>query len=388
MAQTKDYYAVLGVSASATQDDIKKQYRRLAKQHHPDANANDPKAAEKFKEISEAYNVLGDVEKRKQYDDMRRLGAFGGFGSYGGTSRGGPRPGSARRAGSSGSPFENSGAAGGTRFEEFDVGGLGGLGDLFGSMFGGGRSTGRQRGPERGQSVETNLEIPFRIAVLGGKVPVELEVNEECAACSGSGAAPGAQIRQCQECGGRGTISFGQGGFAVTRPCPNCLGRGTVPSERCPNCKGAGEVRTRRKVMITVPTGVDTGSKIRLKGQGGKGANGGDPGDLVITFQVTPDRFYKREGNDLVAVVPLNIAQATLGSKIAVKTLEGKKVTLKIPPSTPSGKRFRVRGQGVSKAGEAAGDLIVEVTITVPEQLTEEQERMIREFADAGGMKY
>ncbi len=140
--------------------------------------------------------------------------------------------------------------------------------------------------------------------------------------------------------------------------------------------------------MITVPTGVDTGSKIRLKGQGGKGANGGEPGDLVITFQVTPDRFYKREGNDLIAVVPLNIAQATLGSKIAVKTLEGKKVTLKIPSGTPSGKRFRVRGQGVTKAGEAPGDLIVEVTITVPEQLTEEQERMIREFADAGGMKY
>jgi molecular chaperone DnaJ len=255
-------------------------------------------------------------------------------------------------------------------------------------MFGGGSSRSRQRGPERGQSVETTLQIPFRIAVLGGKVPVELEVNEECATCSGSGAAPGAQIRQCTECGGRGTISFGQGGFAVTRPCPNCLGRGTVPSERCPNCKGAGEVRTRRKVMITVPTGVDTGSKIRLKGQGGKGANGGDPGDLVITFQVTPDRFYKREGSDLVAVVPLNIAQATLGSKIAVKTLEGKKVTLKIPAGTPSGKRFRVRGQGVTKEGEAPGDLIVEVTITVPEQLTEEQERMIREFADAGGMKY
>ena len=386
MAQTKDYYAVLGVSASATQDEIKKQYRRLAKQHHPDANANDPKAAEKFKEISEAYNVLGDAEKRKQYDDMRRLGAFGGFG---GASRGGPRPGASRRPGSSGSPFENAGSAGGARFEEFDVGGLGGLGDLFGSMFGGGgRSSQRQRGPERGQSVETTLQIPFRIAVLGGKVPVELEVNEECATCSGSGAAPGAQIRQCAECGGRGTISFGQGGFAVTRPCPNCLGRGTVPSERCPTCKGAGEVRTRRKVMITVPTGVDTGSKIRLKGQGGKGAHGGDPGDLVITFQVTPDRFYKREGNDLIAVVPLNIAQATLGSKIAVKTLEGKKVTLKIPAGTPSGKRFRVRGQGVVKAGETTGDLIVEVTITVPEQLTEEQERMIREFADAGGMKY
>lgn len=386
MAQTKDYYAVLGVSASATQDEIKKQYRRLAKQHHPDANANDPKAAEKFKEISEAYNVLGDAEKRKQYDDMRRLGAFGGFG--GAPRGGGTRGGAYRRPGqSSGATYETS-SGGNFSFEEFDVGGLGGLGDLFGSMFGGGRAGARPRGPERGQSVETTLEIPFRTAVLGGKVPVELEVNEECATCRGSGAAPGAQIRQCQECNGRGTISFGQGGFAVTRPCPNCLGRGQVPSEKCPTCKGAGEVRTRRKVMITVPAGVDTGSKIRLKGQGGRGANGGEAGDLVITFQVTPDRFYRREGNDLIAPIPLNIAQATLGSRIAVKTLEGKRVSLKIPPGTPAGKRFRVRGQGVAKAGEAPGDLIVEVTITVPESLTEEQERMIKEFADAGGMKY
>ena len=385
MAQTKDYYAVLGVSASATQDDIKKQYRRLAKQHHPDANANDPKSAEKFKDISEAYNVLGDAEKRKQYDDMRRLGAFGG---YSGGARGPSRGGAYRRPGqtSGGSYDSTSGAT--FNFEEFDVGGLGGLGDLFGSMFGGGRSGNRARGAERGQTVETTLEIPFRVAALGGKVPVDLEVNEECATCHGNGAAPGATIRPCSECNGRGTISFGQGGFAVNRPCPNCLGRGQVPSERCPTCKGVGEVRTRRKVMITVPTGVDSGSKIRLKGQGGKGTNGGDAGDLVITFQVQADRFYKREGKDLIATVPLNIAQATLGSKIAVKTLEGKKVTLKIPPGTASGKRFRVRGQGVSKPGEAAGDLIVEVTITVPEALTEEQERMIREFADAGGMKY
>ena len=384
MAQTKDYYAVLGVSASATQDDIKKQYRRLAKQHHPDANPNDSKAADKFKEISEAYNVIGDAEKRKQYDDMRRLGAFGGYGS----ARSGASRGAYRRPGqtSGGSYDSTSGST--FNFEEFDVGGLGGLGDLFGSMFGGGRAGTRARGAERGQSVETTLEIPFRIAVLGGKVPVELEVNEECATCHGSGAAPGATIRQCSECNGRGTISFGQGGFAVTRPCPNCLGRGQVPNERCATCKGVGEVRTRRKVMISVPSGVDSGSKIRLKGQGGKGTNGGDAGDLVITFQVKPDHFYKREGNDLIATIPLNIAQATLGSKIAMKTLEGKKVTLKIPPGTPSGKRFRVRGQGVSKAAEGAGDLIVEVSITVPEALTEEQERMIREFADAGGMKY
>jgi molecular chaperone DnaJ len=375
MAQTKDYYAVLGVSASASQDEIKKQYRRLAAKFHPDKNPNDPAAADRFKDLSEAYTVLGDAEKRKQYDEMRRLGAFtGGFGG-------------ARRPGApAGAPGSGTGGSAGFRFEEFDIGGIGGLGDLFGSMFGGG-TRGRQRVPEAGQTVETTLEIDFRTAAQGGKVPIELEVNEECATCGGTGAAPGAKLETCAECHGRGVISFGQGGFAVNRPCPVCLGRGQVPSQRCPTCQGSGEVRTRKKVVITVPEGVDAGTKIRLRGQGGKGANGGPPGDLVINFQVRPDRFYRREGLDLVAPLPLNIAQATLGTKVAVRTLEGKKVTVKIPPGTASGKRFRVRGQGIRK-GESRGDLIVEVSISVPEKLTDEQERMMREFADAGGMKY
>src|SRR5919199_154079 len=221
MAQTKDFYAVLGVSASATQDEIKKQYRRLAKKYHPDANPNDAKAGERFKEISEAYNVLSDPEKRKQYDDMRRLGAFGGFGGGGGARAGGARS-----------------------------------------------------RTERGQTVEMTLEIPFRVAALGGKVPVQLEVNEECPTCHGTGGAPGATMRTCPECNGRGVVSFGQGGFAVTRPCPMCLGRGQIPSERCPTCNGAGEVRARRTVQITVPAGVDSGSKIRLTGQGGRGGGG------------------------------------------------------------------------------------------------------------------
>jgi len=389
MAQTKDYYAVLGVSSTASQDEIKKQYRRLAKKYHPDANADDSKAAERFKEIAEAYNVIGDEEKRKQYDDMRRLGAFGGGfgGGFGGTPRGGgARPGAGTAGGQAGGP------AGGTfRFEDFDVGGLGGLGDLFGTMFGGREARGGNArggfGPEQGQSIETTLEVPFRTAATGGKVPVELEVSEECDTCHGSGAAPGATIRTCPECNGRGTISFGQGGFAVNRPCPMCLGRGQVPTERCPTCNGSGEVRRRKRVLITVPAGVDTGSRIRLKGQGGKGPNGGPPGDLVITFHVQPDRFFKREGLDVVATVPINIAQATLGSKISVRTLEGKKVAVRIPPGTPAGKRFRVRGQGIKKDGQT-GDLIVEITITVPEKLNEEQERMMKEFAEAGGLKY
>jgi len=380
MAQTKDYYAVLGVASSATADEIKKAYRRLAKKYHPDANASDEKAAERFKEVSEAYNVLGDAEKRKQYDDMRRLGAFGGF--AGAARPGAGRPGAGAPGGAPG--------GGSFRFEDFDVGGLGGLGDIFGSMFGGtarGARGANARTAERGETLETTVEIPFRTAAVGGKVPVELEATEECSTCTGTGAAPGATIRTCPECSGRGTISFGQGGFAVNRPCPMCLGRGQIPSERCPTCKGIGEVRGRKRVVVTVPPGVDTGSRIRLKGQGAKGTNGGPPGDLLITFQVQPDRFYTREGLDLVATLPLNIAQATLGTKVSVRTLDGRKVAVRIPPGTSSGRRFRVRGQGIAKEGRT-GDLLVEVTISVPEKLSEEQERIMREFAAAGDLKY
>jgi molecular chaperone DnaJ len=380
MPPTKDFYSVLGVGSSASQDEIKKAYRKLAKKNHPDANASDPKAAERFKEISEANNVLGDPQKRKQYDEMRRLGAFdGGFGGFGGgrSSRG---AGSHRGAGDGAQTIN---------FQDFDIGGLGGLGDLFSSMFGGGetRQSTRQRGPEKGQTVEATLDIPFRTAARGGKVPIELEVSEECGTCHGTGAAPGASLRICPECNGRGVISFGQGGFAVNRPCPACLGRGQIPTQPCPTCRGTGEVRVKRKVLINVPPGVDTSSKIRLKGQGGKGAQNGPPGDLIITFNVLPDKFYRRDGLDVIATVPLNIAQATLGTKISVRTLDGRKVAIRIPPGTASGKRFRVRGQGIQK-GDKKGDLIVEVAIQVPEKLSEEQERMMKEFADSGGMKY
>jgi molecular chaperone DnaJ len=380
MAQ-QDYYAVLGVPASATQDEIKKQYRKLAAKHHPDKNPNDPKAADTFKGISEAYQTLGDAEKRKQYDEMRRLGAFGGFGG------GGARPG-AGRAGSYSYPPGAGGQSSNIRFEDLgDLGGLGGLGDIFSQMFGGGNARAggagaRARGPQRGQDIEATLEIPFRTAALGGKVPVELDVTEECPTCHGSGAAPGAKLVTCSECGGRGTISFGQGGFAVQRPCPVCLGRGQVPTERCPTCNGSGEVRTRKKVTITVPPGVDEGTRIRLKGQGARGPQAGPSGDLLITFHVKPDRFYRREGLDLIAPVKINIAQATLGSKISVKTLDGKKVTIKIPPGTTSGKRFRVPGQGIERDGKR-GDLIVEVEVTVPEKLTPEQEEAMKRFAEA-----
>ena len=299
---------------------------------------------------------------------MRQLGAFGGFG--------GARPGARPGAGA------GSGAAGGNfHFEDFDIGGLGGLGDIFSSMFG--SSTGqraRNRGPERGQDIEMQLAVPFRVAALGEKVPIELEVNEECPTCHGSGAAPGAKLQTCPECSGRGTISFGQGGFAVQRPCPMCLGRGQVPTERCPTCNGAGEVRTRKKVLITVPPGTDNGSRIRLKGQGGRGQHSRP----ALGHQTVAVR---REGLDVIAPVPINIAQATLGSRISVRTLDGKRVAIRIPPGTSNGKRFRVRGHGLEKDG-AKGDLIVQVDVQVPEKLTEDQEKAMKEFAEASGLKY
>ena len=370
MANAKDYYATLGVSASATADEVKKTYRRLAKQHHPDANASDPKSAERFKEISEAYGVLGDAEKRKQYDEMRRLGAYGGFNT---------RP-SAGRPSSPGAQNFNSSQS------FHDVGGIGGLGDLFSGIFGG-QARARPRQPERGDTLEKIIDVPFRVAATGGKVEMELEVNEECGTCRGNGAAPGATFRTCGECDGRGQVSFGQGGFAVNRPCPACMGRGQIPSERCPTCHGTGEVRTRKRVSVTVPAGAETGTKLRLKGQGPKGAAGGVAGDLLITFNVQNDKFYKRDGLDLVATVPINIAQATLGSRISIKTLDGKKVAVRIPAGTPSGKRFRITGQGVEKDGKR-GDLYVEIGISVPETLTEAQDKAMREFAEAGGLKF
>ncbi len=384
MANGKDFYAALGVASSATADEIKKQYRRLAKQHHPDSNQSDPKSAERFKEISEAYTVLGDATKRKEYDDMRSLGAFGGFAG----GRPSPQGSRSRPPG-----FGNAGPGqpGAGNFTDFDVGGIGGLGDLFSSMFGGqerARGTAnRGRSPERGQTIEKVVEVPFRVAATGGKVPIEIEVNEECGTCRGSGAAPGAMLKPCGECSGRGVISFGQGSFAVNRPCPVCMGRGQIPTTPCPTCNGSGESRSKRRVLVSVPPGAESGAKVRLKGHGGKGAQGGQAGHLVITFEVLPDRFYKREGLDLIATVPINIAQATLGSRIMVKTLDDKKVAIRIPAGTSAGKRFKITGQGIEKDGKK-GDLLVEVTIIVPETLSDAQEKAMREFAEAGGMKF
>lgn len=373
---TKDFYKILGVAENASAAEVKKAYRKLAKQYHPDANPSDAAAAERFKEISEAYSVLSDDEKRKQYDQMRKYGAFAGM-SGARSGRGGFTPGGAGAG--------TAGAAGGFSFE--DLGGLGGLGDLFSSIFDVGKRRTRAQGPQRGQTIEYAVEIPFELAARGGKLPITVPVTETCPTCHGSGSAPGTTPITCPECRGAGTVTFGQGGFAVTRPCPQCLGKGTVPTQPCPTCQGQGQLREQKQIQVTVPAGVDTGSKLRLTGQGEPGAGGGSRGDLILTFRVQPHRFFTREGLDLHCSVPINVAQATLGSRVRVRTVDGKHVVLRIPPGTQSGTRFRIKGQGVEKGG-TRGDQYVQVKITVPERLDEEEERLMRQFAEAAEMKF
>lgn len=359
MAAPKDYYRVLGVSETATVDEVKKAFRRLAKQYHPDRNPNNPQAAERFKEINEAHDVLSDPDKRKKYDQLRRYGAFAGPG---------------RGPGTSGGSYESSGID----FDVSDLGSFGGLGDLFSSIFGRRGGAGRMEEDE----IEAAVTIPFRVAALGGKVPVTLAMTEVCPSCSGSGAAPGATVSTCTECKGRGTISFGQGGFAVQRPCPVCRGKGKVPSKRCPTCNGSGEVTVEKRLVITVPPGTEDGTRLRLKGQGTKGK-----GDVVVVLQVEPDRFLRRQGLDVISTVPINLAQAMLGSKIKVRTIDGRRVVLKVPPGTQHGQKFRIAGQGIEKNGRR-GDQYVEVRVEIPEQLNPEAAAAVREFAEKAGLKY
>jgi molecular chaperone DnaJ len=366
--RAKDYYKTLGVAENASPDDIKKAYRTLAKQYHPDANPDNPGATERFKQISEAHRVLADPAQRKKYDQMRRFGGLGGFGA--------------------GAPGAGTGPAGARGFRFEDLSDIGGLGDIFSSIFEfGKRGAARKEGPTRGRNVEYLVEIPLKTAARGGKIRVTVPITEECAVCSGTGAAAGSRLNKCAECDGNGTVTFGQGSFAVSRPCPACMGRGEVPEEPCSACGGGGEVRTRKKISVNVPSGVEDGSKLRLSGQGERGPGGGPSGDLIIRFRVKEDRFFTREGLDLVCEVPINVAQAILGSRIRVRTIDEKKVVLKVPPGTQSGTTFRVRGHGVEK-GDTRGDQLVIAKVETPDHLSDEGRQAAERLASTEGLKY
>src|SRR5437588_5593901 len=355
----KDYYKVLGVPETATEKEIRRAYRKLAKEHHPDAQ---PGSEDRFKEISGAYDVLSDEAKRKEYDEVRRLGPMAG-GAFGGG--GGP-------AGSA---------------VTFTTDDLGDLGDLFGNLFGGGRGRGRSRagggpGPQRGADLEAELHLSFLDAVNGLTTTVNLTSEAPCHTCHGSGAAPGTSPVPCPECGGRGVLADNQGLFSFSRACPRCGGRGTVVESPCPTCRGTGLERRPRQVKVRIPAGVDDGQRIRLKGRGGAGRNGGPPGDLYVVVHVAPHELFNRKGRDLLLTVPVTFPEAALGAEIKVPTLDGGPVTLRIPAGTRSGRTFRVRGRVVPK-GKGVGDLLVTVEVAVPAKLSASERDAIEALAEA-----
>jgi molecular chaperone DnaJ len=357
----KDYYKVLGVSDTATQKEITKAYRKLARELHPDANPGDTSAEERFKEVSAAYDVVGDEAKRKEYDEVRKLGPMGGMGFPGGA--GGP------------------GGPGGTAYN-FDAGDLG---DLLGGLFGRGRrgpGGGRGAGPQRGSDLEAELHLPFREAVKGVTTSLHLTSDAPCSTCHGSGARPGSNPQVCPQCAGRGVLDENQGLFSFSTPCPNCAGRGSVVTDPCPTCSGSGIERRPREVKVRIPAGVNDGQRIRLKGRGGPGRNGGPPGDLFVHVHLEPDPVFGRDGNNLTITVPVTFAEAALGTKVKVPTLDGEQVNVKIPEGTPSGKVFRVKGRGV-ETKKAKGDLLVTVQVAVPKHLSDKQREAVEAFAAA-----
>jgi len=359
----KDYYKVLGVSETATAKDITRAYRKLARELHPDANPGDAAAEERFKEVSAAYDVVGDEAKRKEYDEVRKLGPMGGMGFPGGGG-GGP-----------GGP----GGPGGFSFDGGD------LGDILGGLFGrrgrpGGGGASRGPGPQRGADLEAELHLPFREAVTGVTTSLHLTSDAACSTCHGSGAKPGTVPTTCGVCHGRGVLDDNQGLFSFSTPCANCGGTGTVVTDPCDTCRGSGVERRAREVKVRIPAGVDDGQRIRLKGRGGAGRHGGPAGDLFVQVHVDPDPLFGRDGTNLTITVPVTFAEAALGTNLTVPTLDGSSVTLKLPAGTPSGKVLRVRGRGV-ETKKTTGDLLVTVQVAVPDTLSADQRQAVEALA-------
>jgi molecular chaperone DnaJ len=356
----KDFYATLGVAKEASAQDIKRAYRKLAQQLHPDANPGDSAAEEKFKEVGRAYGVLSDPKKRSEYDEARRMaGSRGGFPGFGRGNAGG----------------------GGQRVRVEDFGDLGDLGDLFGGLFGDrGQTAQQRRNPRRGRDVESDLTIGFEEAVRGVTVPLQLRGPSPCSTCHGTGARPGTLPKPCATCGGRGTVTSNQGLFGLSSRCPTCQGAGTVIEEPCPTCSGSGsEIRTR-ELRVRIPAGVRDGGHIRLRGQGEPGQAGAQPGDLIVRVHVTPHPLFARDGDNLTLTVPVTYAEAVLGTELKVPTMDGP-VTLKIPAGTQSGRTFRVRGRGVPATRRPAGDLLVTVNVAVPAKISRKEKELLQELS-------
>ena len=349
MSAKTDYYELLGISRNASEEDIKKVYRKLALQYHPDRNPGDNQAEEKFKEVSEAYQILSDAEKRARYDQYGHA-AFGENGPFGG-----------------GFDF----TAG---FEDV-------FGDIFGEFFGGGT----RRGRGRGDDLRYNLTLKFEEAVAGAEKKIKIPRHGPCEICRGSGAKAGTTAQTCPACRGRGQVNFQQGFFSVSRTCSQCQGQGTIIKDPCPSCGGSGRLRKLHTLSVKIPSGVDTGSRLKLRGEGESAPTGGAPGDLYVVIQVEPHPIFVRENLDILCDVPISFAQATLGAEIDVPTLNGK-VKMKIPAGTQSGKVFRMKDKGITDVqGYHQGDQHVRVSVETPTHLTTRQKELLKEFAAAGG---
>ncbi|MBC7229701.1 MAG: molecular chaperone DnaJ [Actinobacteria bacterium] len=365
MNGNKDYYQVLGVDKKASQKEIKDAYRKLARKYHPDANPGDKSSEEKFKEISEAYEVLSDPEKRKQYDagGMFMGGGPGpGFGPFDFSSFGG-RPGSR------------------TYTYQGDLGDLGDLFNLFGGM-GTGAGTRRRREAARGRDISADVTISFEEALSGVTVPLTVTAKSACPECRGSGARPGTLPKTCPNCGGRGSVSQNQGLFAFSRPCPTCGGRGTVIENPCGKCGGTGVREMPRNIKVKIPAGINDGGKVRFPGKGEAGPLGAPPGDLYVNVHVRPHRYFRRKDADILLDLPLTFAEAALGTTVEVPTVHGK-VKLKIPAGTADGRRFRLRGKGAPKPrGKGHGDMIVTARVVVPKKVTAKERELLKKLQE------
>lgn len=360
--QKRDYYEVLGVSRGASEDEIKKAYKKMARKYHPDLNPGDKTAEEKFKEVNEAYEVLSDADKKARYDQYGHAGVDPNFG-----------------AGGFGGGFDGS----------FD---FGDLGDIFGSFFGGGFGGGRRtnpNAPQRGESIRMSIAISFEEAAFGCEKAVTVERYETCDTCHGNGCAPGTSPEVCPDCHGTGTVQVRRqtpmGVFATSSPCPKCGGKGRIVHQPCKDCRGSGMVRKKKTIQASIPAGIDNGQTISIRGQGNAGKNGGPAGDLLITITVRPHELFRREGTSVLCEAPITFTQAVLGAELEIPTIDGK-VKYTLPEGTQSGTTFRLKGKGIpSINGRGRGDQYVTVYIETPKNLNKEQKEALKKFAETMG---